>query len=478
MAEKEIDALIIGSGPNGLASAITLARAGCSVRVMEASHTIGGGMRTAELTLPGFKHDIFSAVHPFALAAPFFRSLPLEPSGLEWIHSPAPVAHPLDDGTAVILERSIDATAATMGSDGAMYRALMQPLVRDAEKIIETFLAPLHVPRDPRVLIRFGLPALLSTHALAHLAFRGERARALFAGMAAHSAMPLEHSPTAAFSLMLCLVGHAAGWAFPSGGAQKIADAMARALQAHGGKIVTDSRVDSIDDLPPARAILFDVTPRQLVRIAGHRLPAGYVRALQRYRYGPGAFKVDYALDGPIPWRARDCARAATVHLGGTLNEIAASERAAFRGEHPAKPAVMLTQTSLFDPTRAPRGKHTVWAYCHVPNGSTFDMSARIEAQIERFAPGFRERILARHISSPAALERENANVVGGDVTGGLQDLFQFYTRPTWNFICPYATPLKGVYLCSASTPPGGGVHGMCGYFAAQAALRDVFGVG
>jgi phytoene dehydrogenase-like protein len=375
----------------------------------------------------------------------------------------------------VILERSIDAAAATMCRDGATYRALMRPLVKDADRIIETFLGPLRLPSDPLAMIRFGLPALLSTRALSQLAFRGERARALFAGMAAHSEMPLEHSPTAAFSLMLCLVGHAAGWAFPRGGAQSIAHAMAGYLRALGGTIETNAPVKSPDDLPPARAVLFDVTPRQFIRIAGERLPAAYRRALQRYRYGPGAFKVDYALDGPIPWKSRACLRAATVHLGGTLDEIAASERAAFRGEHSEKPAVLLTQTSLFDPTRAPAGGQTVWAYCHVPNGSSFDMSARIEAQIERFAPGFRDRILARHVLPPAALELENANVVGGDVTGGLQDLLQFYTRPTWNFIAPYATPLEGVYLCSSSTPPGGGVHGMCGYFAARAALRNEF---
>jgi len=479
------DAIVVGSGPNGLAAAIMLARAGRSVRVYEARETVGGGTRSAELTLPGFVHDVCSAIHPLGLASPFLRTLPLAQFGVEWIHPPAPLAHPLDDGTAVLLERSLEATSATLGPDGAAYRRVMGLILDEWEHILYEFLGPLRPPRHPLAMTGFGLLAIQSARGLAQRAFRGERARALFAGMAAHAIQPLERPPTAAFGLMLGMLGHAVGWPMAKGGSQTIADALACYLRSLGGEIVTGQAVGSVDALPPAKAVLFDVTPRQLLSIAGHRLPDGYRRQLERYRYGPGVFKMDWALDGPIPWKAAECARAATVHLGGTLDEIAASERAVWRGEPPEKPYVLLAQHTLFDPTRAPEGKHTAWAYCHVPNGSTFDMTARIENQIERFAPGFRDRILARSARSAPDMERYNPNYVGGDINGGVQDFWQLYTRPALRLV-PYSIPTrrdvplpKGdlrperLYLCSSSTPPGGGVHGMCGYFAAQAALRD-----
>lgn len=467
------DAIVIGSGPNGLAAAVTLAQAGCSVLVLEAKETIGGGTRSAAVTLPGFVHDICSAVHPLGIGSPFFRTLPLADHGLEWIHPPVPLAHPLDDGTAVLLERSVGATGATLDPDASAYWRLIAPLVRDWEKLADGILGPLRLPGHPFALARFGLSAVQSAGGLAKGVFRGERARALFIGLACHSTLPVEQPPSAAFGLVLGVAGHAVGWPFPRGGSQQIANALAAYLRTLGGDIVTGECVTSLDTLPPARAVLCDMTPRQLLQIAGDRLPVGYRRALERYRYGPGAFKLDLALDGPIPWRAEACARAGTVHLGGTLEEMAAAERAVWRGEHPTRPFVLLAQPSLFDPTRAPAGRHTVWAYCHVPNGSTVDMTERIEAQIERFAPGFRDRILARSTMNTADMERYNANYIGGDINGGVQDLRQLFTRPTIR-VNPYATPLPGLYLCSSATPPGGGVHGMCGHFAARAALRDV----
>lgn len=465
------DAVVVGAGPNGLAAAITLARAGRSVLVVEARDTVGGGTRSAELTLPGFTHDVCSAIHPLGVASPFFQELPLDRHGLEWVFPPAAVAHPLDDGSAAVAERGVAETARQLGADGAAYSRLMAPLVRGHRELVPELLAPLHLPRHPLLLARFGRSALLPAAMLARRTFRGQPARALFAGLAAHSILPLERPVTSAFALVLGLVAHTAGWPLARGGSQRIAGALAGYLRSLNGQIQTGWHVRSLDELPPARAYLLDVSPRRLLEIAGDRFPAAYRRRLARYRYGPGVCKVDFALDGPIPWRAAGCRRAAAVHVGGTLEEITAAERAAWRGGHSERPFVIVTQPSLFDPNRAPAGKHTAWAYCHVPHGSTVDVTAQIEAQIERFAPGFRDRIAARVTRTAAAMELYNPNYVGGDINNGVQDLGQLFTRPTlrWD---PYATPAPGVYLCSSATPPGGGVHGMCGLFAARSALR------
>ncbi|MCX7671579.1 MAG: NAD(P)/FAD-dependent oxidoreductase, partial [Anaerolineae bacterium] len=441
------------------------------VLVLEGAETIGGGLRSAGLTLPGFLHDPCSAFHPLGIASPLWRSLPLADHGLTWIHPPAPVAHPFDDGTAVVVEREVAATASQLGGDAAAYRRLMGTFARDWQHIIHEFLGPLRFPHYPFSLVRFGLAALWPAATLARLAFRGERARAVFAGLAAHSIMPLEWPATAAFGFMLGILAHAVGWPIVAGGSQRFADALASYLRSLGGEIRTRRYVRTLADLPPTAATLFDVTPRQLVAIAGERLPAPYRRRLSRYRHGPGVYEVEYALDGPIPWRAAECLRAGTVHVGGTLDEIAAAERAAWQGEHHERPFLIVGQQSLFDPARAPAGKHTVWAYCHVPNGSTVDMTDRITAQIERFAPGFRGRILAAHTRTAAEMAAYNPNYIGGDINGGVQDLRQLFTRPVAS-LNPYATPARGIYLCSSSTPPGGGVHGMCGYWAAQAAIR------
>ncbi len=474
---EKYDAIVIGAGPNGLAAAITIARAGKSVIVYEAKETIGGGSRSMELTLPGFVHDVCSAIHPLGLGSTFFRSLPLEQYGLEWIQPPAPLAHPLDNDTVAVLERSIEATGATLGTDAQAYKKLMTPFVAHWNRIADAFLGPLRLPplfAHPFELASFGFKAIRPASALAKSLFKEEHARAIFAGMCGHSMLPFDRPTSAAAGLVLGGLGHAIGWPLPRGGSQNIMDAMAAYLRTLGGEIVTGAEVKSLDMLPPARTVLCDITPRQLLHIAGTRLPSSYQRKLQHYRYGPGVFKLDLALDGPIPWRAAACERAGTVHIGGTLPEIAASESAVWRGEHPEKPFVLLAQQSLFDPTRAPAGKHTAWAYCHVPSGSTLDMSERIEAQIERFAPGFRDRILARHTFTAAQLEQYNANYIGGDINGGVQDIWQLFTRPTIQ-VNPYTTPLKGVYLCSSSTPPGGGVHGLCGYYAATTALKKSF---
>ena len=465
------DAVVVGSGPNGLAAAITMAREGCSVLLVEASETVGGGTRSAELTLPGFVHDVCSAVHPMALATPFFRELSLEKYGLEWIQPTSPFAHPFDDGSAVVLERSVDDTAAGLGPDGPAYRRMMAPLVASADRLFRDLVGPIRIPRHPLLALRFAWRALRSGKGLARHYFRTEPARALIAGLAGHAVLPLEKVPGAAIGLMLGVAGHSVGWGFPRGGAQRIADALASCFRSLGGEIVAGWRVDSIDELPPARTILLDVSPRQVLALAGHMLPPRYRRQLARYRFGMGVFKVDWALAGPIPWRAAACRRTGTVHVGGTLDEIAAAERLACDGGHPDRPFVLLTQPSLFDSSRAPAGKHTAWGYCHVPNGSTKDMTEQIEAQMERFAPGFRDLILARHVMNTADMERQNANYIGGDIGGGVADLWQLFARPAPR-LNPYATPLPGLYICSASTPPGGGVHGMCGYFAAQAALR------
>ncbi len=469
------DAIVVGSGPNGLSAAIVLARAGVAVRVLEAADTVGGGARSAELTLPGLVHDVCSAIHPLGVASPFFRTLPLAEHGVEWIEPPAALAHPFDDGSAALLERSPEVVVRGLGEDEARWRRLFAPLVRDAEPLLEDVLAPVHVPAHPIALARFGIRAAPPATTLARLSFRGEKARGLFAGLAAHSMLRLDRPPSAAFGLMLGLLGHSVGWPFPHGGSQRLSDALASYLRALGGEIETGRRVESLAELGDSRAVLLDVTPRGLLALAGDRLPDRYRHGLERYRYGPGVFKLDWALDGPIPWRAEECARAATVHLGGTLEEIAASEAAPGQGEVVERPYVLLAQQSLFDPTRAPAGQHTVWAYCHVPNGSTVDMTERIEAQVERFAPGFRERILSRSALGPAEIERYNANYVGGDINAGAATLSQLFTRPVAR-VSPYTTPLPGVFLCSASTPPGGGVHGMCGFHAAQAALRQLAG--
>lgn len=437
--------------------------------VLEAKETIGGGTRTAELTLPGFRHDVCSAIHPGITASPFFRSQDLD---LTLVEPPAAVAHPLDDGSAILVRRSLDETAAALGRDGSSYRKLLAPLVQAWPHLEAELLGPvLHRPRHPLALARFGLTGLRSVARTARSRFETEEARALFAGAGAHSMLPLEHAASASFGLGLLLTAHLGGWPFARGGSQSIADALAARLVALRGQIETGQEVKSLTELPSSDLVLCDVTSRQLLQLAGERLPSRYRRRLERFRYGPGVFKIDYALDGPIPWRAPEVGEAATVHIGGFLAEIAESERSAWAGRHSERPFVLLAQQSLFDDTRAPAGKHTVWAYCHVPNGSTVDMRPRIEAQIERFAPGFRERVLACTTHNTRELERENANLVGGDVGGGANNLGQLIARPALRAV-PYSTPLPWLYLCSSSTPPGGGVHGMCGRLAARAALR------
>jgi phytoene dehydrogenase-like protein len=473
------DAVVVGAGPNGLAAAITLARAGRSVVVYEAAATVGGGARTTELTLPGFRHDVCSAIHPLGVASPFFRTLPLARYGLEWVYSPAPLAHPLDEGAA-ILERSLGVMEGTLGArDGAAWRQLFAPLVEQWDDLAPGLLGPLRPgfqlahPLLSLHMARFAVSALQPARLLAERTFSGERARALFGGMGAHAMLPLEQPVSAASALVLGTLAHRLGWPFPMGGSQALVDALATHLRALGGEIVTGVEVTALGELPASRRVLFDVTPRQLLRIAGDALPQAYRARLGRYRYGPGVVKVDYALDGPIPWKERACARAGTLHLGGTLEEIAAAEQCVARGVAAERPFVLLAQQSLFDPTRAPQGRHTAWAYCHVPSGCEVDMTARIEAQIERFAPGFGDRILARHTRNPAQMQAYNANYIGGDINGGVQDLGQLYTRPVAR-LDPYATPNKRLYLCSSSTPPGGGVHGLCGYYAARSALRSL----
>jgi len=471
MSGSTYDAVVVGAGPNGLAAAVELARNGRRVAVLEAGERVGGGTRSDESTLPGFVHDLGSAIHPLGYASPFFANLPLQEHGLEWIHPPAPLAHPLDDGTAAVLERSTARTGATLGRDAEAYRRLIDPLAEDARRIQATLSGSRSLPRHPLALASAGLRSLGSARGFAEGAFEGERARALFAGNAAHSFLALEKRPSALFGVMLGTLGHAFGWPFPRGGSQSIADALASYLLSLGGEIFTGVRVRSVEEVPKTRTVLFDVTPRQLLDIAGEHLTERYAGGLKRYRYGPGVFKLDLALDAPIPWEAQECLRAGTVHLGGTLEDISAGEAAVARGEHPERPFVLLAQQSLFDPTRAPEGKHTVWAYCHVPNGSTFDMTGRIEAQIERFAPGFGDRILARSAWGPADLERWNPNLVGGDINGGFMNVRQLFARPMFR-PNPYSTSAPGLYLCSSSTPPGGAVHGLCGFMAARSALR------
>ncbi len=472
MTASGLDAIVVGAGPNGLAAAITLARAGHSVRVYEAATEAGGGTRTHELTLPGFRHDMCSTILPLAVASPFFRTLDLASRGVEIVHPDAPVAHPLDGGRAAVLERSVAATAAGLGGDdGRAWKRLFGPLVRDADKLGTELLQPVvHVPRHPLALARFGLPALRSARGLARGRFKGDAARAMFAGISAHAMLRLDRPLSASFGLVLGTYAHAVGWPMVRGGANAVADALVAELEGLGGEVVTDHPIRSLDEMPAARAVILDVTPRQLVAIAGDRLSARTRRFAEGFRYGSGIFKVDWALDGPVPWAAEGPRRAATVHIGGTLDEIAAAEADVAAGRHPDRPYVLFVQYEAWDRTRAPDGKATAWAYCHVPAGSTVDMTDRIEAQVERFAPGFRDRILARATRGPAAMEAYDANYVGGDINGGIQDIRQLVFRP-WPSIDPYHVG-DGLYLCSSSTPPGGGVHGMSGMLAARSALR------
>jgi len=466
-----LDVVVVGSGPNGLAAAVEAARKGLSVLVLEASETIGGGTRTAELTLPGFRHDICSAVHPMAIISPFFKDLKLD---VEWIYPKYAIAHPADGTSAALLEVSVDATAERLGRDAHAYRSLLTPLVKAADGLFhDTLRSMLSIPQHPFVMARFGIHAIRSAEAVASR-FKETHARSLVAGCAAHAIVPLNHAGTGAVGIVFLVSGHVTGWPIARTGSQAIGDALAARLRSLGGEIRTGVRVASMSDIPESRAVIFDLTPRQVASIAADQLPSGYVRRLRRFRYGPGLFKVDWALDGPIPWRAKECAGSATVHVGGTFEEIAQHEAEVWRGRTTSRPFVILAQQSLFDPTRAPAGKQTAWGYCHVPHGSTEDMTEAIEKQIERFAPGFRDRVLARHTMNTAQIEEHNANYIGGDIAGGANMLSQILFRPVMR-LNPYATPNPRLYIGSSSTPPGGGVHGLCGYFAAQAMLRRVF---
>lgn len=469
------DAIVVGSGPNGLAAAITLQQAGVSVLLLEGKETIGGGLSTAEITLPGYLHDICSAIHPMAVASPFMSQLPLQEHGLEFIYPDVAAAHPFDDGTAAVLKRSIEETARLLGEDEQAYTKLIQPITKIWPNIAPDVLGPFHFPKHPLSMAQFGLKALTSANYLSR-EFHTAKAKGLWAGMAAHSIQPLTNAVTSAIGLVLMAAGHLKGWPVPKGGSVSIANALASYFVSLGGKIETNSYVSSIDQLPAAKAVLFDVTPKQLLQIAGDRFSQTYTKQLQRYRYGMGVFKIDWALQKPIPFTAPECRQAGTVHIGNTIEEIVENERLTSTGVHPEKPFVLLAQPSVFDATRAPAGKHTAWAYCHVPNGSTIDMTIAIENQVERFAPGFKDLILARHTFNTQQMEAYNPNYIGGDINGGIIDLRQLYTRPAirWS---PYTTPAKGIYICSSSTPPGGGVHGMCGYHAARKALHDVFAI-
>jgi len=471
--KSEYDAVVVGAGPNGLAAAITLARQGLKTVIFEGSKTVGGSVGSFELTLPGFIHDTGAAIYPIGAVSPFFQSLPLSRFGLQWINPPAALAHPFYDGTAAILEASVEATAETLGTDARAYLELMKPLVAQWDKLIPDFLGTRRSLQHPLTLVRFGMKSLSSARGFTQKYFAGTRAKGFFAGLAAHSVLRLETIPSAAFGFIFCLAGHAVGWPIPKGGAISISGSLAEYFKSLGGTIVTNKFIAAEGDLPASNVFFFDTSPATLVKLYGDRLPRGYRKKLQRYQYGPGAFKIDWALSAPIPWTAKECLKAGTVQLGATYSEIAEAERAAWQGRVSERPFIVLAQPSLFDPSRAPTGKHSAWAYCHVPHASSMHMTDRIEQQIERFAPGFRDLILGRHISTPHSLEADNPNIVGGDIVGGVQNLRQIVCRPTCDLV-PYATPLKAVYLCSASTPPGAGVHGMCGFHAASAYLKSI----
>ncbi|GAB4237219.1 MAG: NAD(P)/FAD-dependent oxidoreductase [Chlamydiales bacterium] len=473
---KVYDAIVIGSGPNGLSAAIMFALNGLSVLVLEEKEKIGGGARTEELTLPGFHHDVCSTIHPLGIGSPFFKKLPLSDYGLEWIHPIVPLAHPYDDGSCFVMEQSLDKTLESLGIDGKAYRDLFAPFVNNWPLLEETILGPITFPKHPIIASKFALKGIQSAYSLVNKYFRDEKTRGYFAGLAAHSILPLNQRMTAAIGLVLGILGHVYGWPMPKGGSQRITKALSDYLINLGGEITTGFRVDSLKDIPDAKTILFDLTPKQVVKIAGDHLSEHYVGKLNRFRYGPGVFKIDWALDAPIPWKARECLKAGTVHVGGTFNEIAESEAAVWKGKQIKKPFILVAQNSLFDETRAPKGKHTAWAYCHVPNGSQEDMTREIELQISRFAPHFQRHILARSTKNTLEMHHYNSNYIGGDITGGVQDFWQTIFRPTSIFE-PYATSNPKIYICSSSTPPGAGVHGMCGYHAAKLALKKVFGI-
>lgn len=475
MGKSDFDAVIVGSGPNGLAAAIALQQQGLSVLIIEGKEQIGGGLRSSELTLPGFLHDVCSAIHPLAIGSPFFNTLPLQNHGLSYVFPDLAAAHPFDDGTAAVLGPSIEETAKLLGADEQAYLKLLTPLVKDWPNIAADVLGPLHFPKHPIAMAKFGLNALTSATFIAKR-FKTKEARGLWAGMAAHSIQPLSNLTTSAIGLVLMAAAHLKGWPIPVGGSKEIANALASYFISLGGKIETGRFIKSLEELPSSKTVLFDVTPKQLLQIAGHKFSAIYKWQLERYRYGMGVFKVDWALDEAIPFTAQQARRAGTVHIGNTLEEITLSEKLSWQGKHADKPFVLLAQQSLFDASRAPAGKHTAWAYCHVPNGSVADMTEIVEKQIERFAPGFRDTILAKHTMNTAQVEAYNPNYIGGDINGGVIDIGQIFTRPALRS-SPYRTSAKGLYLCSSSTPPGGGVHGMCGYHAAKRALKDIFSI-
>jgi len=475
LEKRDYDAIVVGSGPNGLAAAILLQQQGLSVLILEGKDVIGGGLSSAELTLPGFVHDVCSAIHPLAVASPFFKTLPLANHGLEYLYPSLAAAHPFDNGTAAILDHSIEKTAKHLGADEQTYTAIMKSVVGAWPLIDEDILGPLHFPKHPFALAEFGFKALTSATTFSKR-FKTAEAKGLFAGMAAHAIQPLSNLSTSAIGLVLMAAAHLQGWPIPKGGSASTAKALSAYFISLGGKIETGTYVTSLDQLPSAHTVLFDVTPKQLLQIAGHKFSSLYKWQLERYRYGMGVFKIDWALDGPIPFTAEECRRAGTIHLGNTFEEIRDGELMTSKGYQAQKPFVLLAQQSLFDPSRAPEGKQTAWAYCHVPNGSTQDMTIAIENQVERFAPGFRDRILAKHTMDTAQIESYNHNYIGGDINGGIIDLGQLFTRPALRW-SPYKTSAKGLYICSSSTPPGGGVHGMCGFNAAKTALKDVFNI-